>query len=538
MGPWGAPAKLRGLIVSVEVRAAAVRRGLCVVATLLATLCLLAALPTGAQAQSWFWPWGGYEQRRYDSFERERRRDWDRARRHRRQDQQAQPRAGASERSTPKGSEGPILAVVSLSSQRINVYGRRGHLAQSAVSSGKPGHRTPTGIFSVIQKNRYHESNIYSGAPMPWMQRLTWSGIALHGGVVPRHPASHGCIRMTHEFAARMWDLTRVGARVVVSPYDVEAISFSHPALPVPAMTEKPADTVADGQMGPPALEVAAASSATVTGARLDSGVLTTNLEGPQRRARAARTAAVATARAAEAALKPAQAAARKVLLAAAAARTELKRAQRVHDVAEARLAALAKRKAVKPEAEEAARNAIDLAQARLTEATDKEAHAAEAATTAAQTAKDAQLERDTAAAQLQATASALDPVSVFISAKEGRIFLRQGFAPSMDAPVAIRDTGERLGTHVFQAMSTSEDGSSVQWLAVTVPDAGAEGRTAAMRDRQLEKAREALDRIEIPPAIRAEIANRLWAGASLIVSDHGLNHETGRGTDFVVLTK
>jgi hypothetical protein len=86
--------------------------------------------------------------------------------------------------------------------------------------------------------------------------------------------------------------------------------------------------------------------------------------------------------------------------------------------------------------------------------------------------------------------------------------------------------------------MSTSEDGASVEWLAVTVPDTGAEGRTEAMRDHERKKAREALDRIEIPANIRAEISNRLWAGASLIVSDHGLNHETGRGTDFVVLTK
>ncbi|NJO23538.1 MAG: hypothetical protein HC868_12160 [Sphingomonadales bacterium] len=156
----------------------------------------------------------------------------------------------------------------------------------------------------------------------------------------------------------------------------------------------------------------------------------------------------------------------------------------------------------------------------------------------AAQAAKDAQLKRDTAAAQLQATASALDPISVFVSAKDRRIYLRHGFAPLTDAPVTIRDTGKRLGTHVFKAMSTSEDGSSVEWLAVTVPDAGAEGRTEARLDRQLKKAQEALDRVEIPAEILAEISNRLWAGASLIVSDHGLNHETGRGTDFVVLTK
>lgn len=528
---------MRGPIVSVELCEIAKRRGRGFVSTLLAAVCLWAALPVGAQAQSWFWPWDGYEQRR-PGYERERRREWERSQRQRRQDQQGQSKAGKSERDAPKVSEGPILAVVSLSSQRINVYGRRGHLAESAVSSGKPGHRTPTGIFSVIQKNRHHESNIYSGAPMPWMQRLTWSGIALHGGVVPRYPASHGCIRMTHEFAARMWDLTRIGARVVVSPYDVEAVGFTHTVLPVPAMTEKPADVVASGQMGPPALEVAATSSATVTGARLDSGALTTTLEGPQRRARAARAAAVAIARAAEAALKPAQALAKKTSVAAAAARTELKRAQRGQDVAEARLVTLTKRKTAKPEAEVAARKIIDAAKARLAEATEKEARASAAATAAVQAAKNTQLKRNTAAAQLQATGSALDPISVFISGKEGRVYLRQGFTPLMDAPITIRDTGQRLGTHLFKAMATSEDGSSVEWLAITVPDTGSEGRTDARRDRHLQRAQEALDRIEISPAVLAEISNRLWAGSSLIVSDHGLNHETGRGTDFVVLTK
>lgn len=510
------------------------RRGVSFFVTLLAAVCLTTARPANAQAQ--FWSWGGYEQRRYNSDERERR-DWERAQRQRRQ-QRELSKAGKPDRSAPKVAEGPILAVVSLSSQRINVYGRRGHLAESVVSSGKPGYRTPTGIFTVIQKSLYHESNIYSGAPMPWMQRLTWSGIALHGGVVPRHPASHGCIRMTHTFAARMWDLTRLGARVVVSPYDVEAASLTHASLPVPAMTEKPADTIADARKGPPALEMAAASSATLTGGRIETNALSTTVEGPQRRARAARAVAVADARAAEAALKPAQAAAKKAAVSAAAARKDLKRAERGLSAAEAKLAALAKRKTVKPEAEQSARKAIDVAKARLAETAEKDARAGEAATAAAQAARDAQLKRDTAAAQLQATASALEPVSVFVSAKEGRVFLRQGLAPLMDAPVTIRDTGERLGTHIFKAMATSEDGSSVEWLSVTVPEAGAEGRMEATRDRQLKKAQQALDRIEIPANIRAEISNRLWAGASLIVSDHGLNHEIGRGTDFVVLTK
>ena len=90
------------------------------------------------------------------------------------------------------------LIVVSIPKQRISVYGAGGFTAQSAVSTGTAGFPTPTGVFSVIQKNRYHRSNIYSGAPMPFMQRITWSGVAMHAGVLPGYPASHGCIRLTH----------------------------------------------------------------------------------------------------------------------------------------------------------------------------------------------------------------------------------------------------------------------------------------------------------------------------------------------------
>src|SRR5690606_8804076 len=102
------------------------------------------------------------------------------------------------------------------------------------ISSGQPGHRTPTGVFSILQKARYHESNIYSGAPMPFMQRLTWSGIALHAGQLPGYPASHGCIRLPYQFAQRLFGLTRIGARVVVSHDPVAPVAIAHERLPVP----------------------------------------------------------------------------------------------------------------------------------------------------------------------------------------------------------------------------------------------------------------------------------------------------------------
>src|SRR5690242_17135760 len=87
------------------------------------------------------------------------------------------------------------------------------------------------GVFSVIQKQKYHQSNIYSGAPMPYMQRITWSGIALHAGILPGYPASHGCIRLTNDFAIRLWHLTKRGARVIIARQDVAPVEITNPHL-------------------------------------------------------------------------------------------------------------------------------------------------------------------------------------------------------------------------------------------------------------------------------------------------------------------
>src|SRR5712671_6595930 len=125
----------------------------------------------------------------------------------------------------------PVLAIVSLSSQRITVYDAKGWILRAPVSSGTKGRETPAGIFSVIQKVEEHYSNLYDDAFMPHMQRITWSGIALHGGVLPGYPASHGCVRMPFDFAARLFDPTRLGMRVIVVPTDVTPVEIAHPAL-------------------------------------------------------------------------------------------------------------------------------------------------------------------------------------------------------------------------------------------------------------------------------------------------------------------
>src|SRR5580704_18299213 len=125
----------------------------------------------------------------------------------------------------------PIMAIVSLHNQRITVYDANGWILRAPVSSGQKERETPAGIFSVIQKDADHHSNLYDDAYMPNMQRLTWSGIALHGGPLPGYPASHGCVRMPFDFAERLFDMTQLGLRVIVAPTDVAPVEIVHPAL-------------------------------------------------------------------------------------------------------------------------------------------------------------------------------------------------------------------------------------------------------------------------------------------------------------------
>jgi hypothetical protein len=131
---------------------------------------------------------------------------------------------------------GPLIIAISIQKQRLKLYDANGLFAESSVSTGMKGHRTPMGIFSIIQKQKFHRSNIYSDAPMPYMQRITWSGVAMHGGALPGYPASHGCIRMPMSFAVKMWRWTKLGARIVITPGETGPVSFSHPLLPTHAI--------------------------------------------------------------------------------------------------------------------------------------------------------------------------------------------------------------------------------------------------------------------------------------------------------------
>ena len=129
---------------------------------------------------------------------------------------------------------GPIVMVVSLPEQRAYVYRNGVIIGASTVSTGKKGHETPTGVFTILQKHEDHYSSIYDSAPMPYMQRLTWSGVALHAGRLPGYPASHGCVRMPYDFAQKLYAETQTGLTVVVSDEKQFSSTVAHPGLVAP----------------------------------------------------------------------------------------------------------------------------------------------------------------------------------------------------------------------------------------------------------------------------------------------------------------
>jgi L,D-transpeptidase catalytic domain len=467
----------------------------------------------------------------------------------------AKPSRPAHREPTVQPPQGPVLAVISIAKQRISVYGSNGLIAQSAVSSGQKGFPTPTGVFSVIQKNRHHRSNIYSGAPMPFMQRITWSGIALHAGVVPGYPASHGCIRLTPAFASELWGMTKMGARVVVAPEDAVAVEFKHPALPQPAMTPGPV-AAAGGERAGSMMVALAASDAQP--AHNEAGPPVGRLVSPFERAKEAKaqTAIDATAKvkAAKLATEASAARAAEANKAIAASRD----ATAVLNAARARAEAAAKavETSKSPEATERAKAAQAVADAKVEEAakTATEAAAIEATKTAdafaaAREAWDAESASTAATVAMKAAEKGTEPISIFISKKAGRVYIRQAWLPIHEAPATFKQADAPLGTHLFVAMEPRDEATSgMRWLAVSLPAQAQEERRGRRDDRpaaqhtqggnQRPSAASVLERIELPEETRKLISDKLWTGASLIVSDQPISQETGKYTDFIVLTR
>lgn len=456
--------------------------------------------------------------------------------------------AAVSEKNTAKLQlSGPLLMIVSLSSQRMTVYGAGGALASTRVSSGMEGHRTPTGIFSVIQKEKFHRSNIYSGAPMPFMQRITWSGIALHAGVLPGYPASHGCIRMPYDFATQFYTQTRIGARVVVTPHDVEAVHFDHPKLPKPLFTDATTPALAGGD-GPRVAVTSLTTAAVSRRINPAQRAVQTRADAQQRLqlAQNAAKAAIVDAQAKSAAAVPAALARNEAEDAAEAAQAKLEAAEQALTTAtspEARERAAATR--------DAAAKAATEAQSALRAAIDDEQPKRDAAFSAALASKAADAEVVAASDAYEAASKGLEPISVFVSRKEGKVFVRQGFRPMYEAPVTIADPDASIGTHTFLATAPNAAEAGLEWLAVSMPGSAAEAdvhqpirristrEPAAVVTYATRSAAEALDRITLSPETAAYIADRVWVGGSLTISDERISGETeDNTTDFVVLTR
>jgi hypothetical protein len=428
----------------------------------------------------------------------------------------AAARSGARERSVetvaarPAGA--PIMAIVSLRSQRITIYDADGWILRAPVSSGQRGRETPAGIFSVIQKEMEHYSNLYDDAYMPHMQRITWSGIALHGGPLPGYAASHGCIRMPYDFAERLFGVTRVGMRVIVAPRDVTPVEIAHPALfrSNPGAAARAAARAAEAQEATKRADQArlAASTAWREAARATVPVRTAeNLKARAQAQLAAAEAALASATSADA-------------------------KQAAED---------AKAKAVARMAELEAQLAA--AQAELQPKLDAVAPAREAAAAA-------EAARAAAAEAARQAARDLEPISVFISRKTQRLYVRRAFQSILEIPVTIQDPDRPIGTHIFTAVQRTGGDPDLRWTVVSLDDGhphGAvvepHGRSRGGRAREVEPAatdaggaKAALDRIVIPPEALEHIAGTASPRSSLIISDEALSSETGEGTDFVVL--
>jgi L,D-transpeptidase catalytic domain len=385
---------------------------------------------------------------------------------------------------------------VALSSQRVSVYSARGKMLEAPVSTGKGGYETPAGIYSVIEKHRDHYSNLYDDAAMPFMQRLTWSGIALHSGALPGYPASHGCIRMPHDFAGQLFDASRMGMRVVVVRDDMSPVEFSHPAL------FKPTQPARQSML---AVKAAAAEAAAkkALDAKRAANRASREAEDYEERliiAREEKGTAEAQINEAEQLIKMEGASlAQKLKSILTKARAQLGRAQTEID------AIFAQGKA-KIDAAATAR---------------KDAKAALAASIDAQN---------------EAKALEGEPVSVFISRKTQRLYVRKAFEPLFESEVTIANPSAPIGTTIFTVLGYVSDGSGLRWSALAMYPAGRGGRGPGPAATSVEAAKAALERVTIPTDALDRINELISPASSLIISDEPMSRETAKGTDFIVL--
>jgi hypothetical protein len=431
----------------------------------------------------------------------------------------------------------PVLALVALDAQKISIYDGSGRMIQqSSVSTGSNGYETPAGIFSVVQKKPQHNSNLYQDGNMPFMQRITWTGIALHAGALPGYPASHGCVRLPIAFAEKLFELTDVGMRVVIAPSDVPLTEFSHPKLFTPKSMQVEGGRRPVLQGSPEHINLLKSIATTKTSETEAATRKATEARKVAERKASESTAAAKAQRTAEERQERATAqlrdAERDVETAtastAANAADLLKRAEQGRETAKTRLA----------EAETQLATAKAQAQAK-----SEAAAAADAEADSAEEAKNLALDVSTEAERKSL------PVSVFVSRKTQRLYVRQGYKPVFEGPVTIQDADKPIGTYIFTALNHTDNQARWSMVSMYGPN-GAEGvvREAPRKGgkgeaRRFETAapdtdgaKRALDRITIPPDTLKRISDVLLPGSSLIISDEGLSIETGKDTDFVVV--
>jgi hypothetical protein len=390
------------------------------------------------------------------------------------------------------------MAIVSIKTQQVTFYDAEGWIFRAPVSTGVKERETPAGVFAIIEKDKDHRSSMYDDAWMPHMQRITWNGIALHGGPLPGYAASHGCVRMPFGFAEKLFNKTRIGMRVMISPNDAAPVEFSHPALLKP---NAEAIVAAPAHAEPLAREAAEAARAAV--------------ETKKAAAAAARETASLTS------------SLRKLEL--------LKRSADAEFASADKALAAAKTDQAKARAEDRRQKAAAKATEAVTQL-DTARAGAKSKLDAAAAAKDAAKAAETKQAASAKAASeaklALEPVSVYISRATQKLYVRRNthkpapdgggevFDATIEVPVTIRNPEKRIGTHVFTAMARKDAG--LRWTAVTIDDA--------------DNAKNALDRITIPKDVLDRIGPTALPRSSIVVSDEPLSAETNYRTEFVAV--
>ena len=389
------------------------------------------------------------------------------------------------------------MAIVSIKTQQVTFYDAEGWILRAPVSTGVKERETPAGVFAVIEKDKDHHSSMYDDAWMPNMQRITWNGLALHGGPLPGYAASHGCIRMPFGFAEKLFNKTRIGMRVIISPNDAAPVEFSHPAL-----------------FTPNAEAIAAAPAHAETLAREAAEATKAADEAKKAAAAAARETASLTASLRKLKLLKTRADAELVLAdkALAAAKTDEAKAR-----AEER-----RQKATSRVAE--AGTQLDTATADAKSKIDTDVAAKDAV-------KAAEIKKAATAKAANEAKLALEPVSIYISRATQKLYVRRNthkrwpdggevFDATIEVPITIRNPDKPIGTHVFTAMARNDAG--LRWTAVTIDNG--------------DEAKNALDRITIPQDVLDRIAQTTLPRSSIIVSDEPLSSETNYRTEFVAV--